>query len=98
DQVKLIHHNLYVQLNEDIRQSKTIFILSAFLMESGVKLIQEDLQYALNQGADVKILTGDYMHVTQPKALRRLLNIKGDNLEVRLWHSHGVSFDPKSFM
>ncbi|HLQ84480.1 MAG TPA: DEAD/DEAH box helicase family protein [Pseudogracilibacillus sp.] len=98
DQVKLIHHNLYVQLKEDIRQSKTIFILSAFLMESGVKLIQEDLQYALNQGADVKILTGDYMYVTQPKALRRLLNIKGDNLEVRLWHSHGVSFHPKSFM
>src|SRR5690625_2412239 len=96
--IRLITENLYEQLKTDIRESKTIFILSAFLMDSGVKLIKDDLQAALNRGADVKILTGDYMYVTQPKALRTLLQLEGQSLEVRLWNSDGVSFHPKSFL
>ncbi|HLQ73182.1 MAG TPA: DEAD/DEAH box helicase family protein [Bacillota bacterium] len=96
--ISLITHQLYEQLKEDIRSSKTIFILSAFLMNSGVRLIKDDLQYALNKGADVKILTGDYMYVTQPEALQTLLDLDGQSLEVRLWKSEGISFHPKSFL
>src|SRR5690625_2536117 len=96
--ISLHTRNLYKQLKEDIRNSSMIYILSSFLMESGIKLIFDDLKFALEKGADVKILTGDYLFVTDPKALAKLLEIKNDNLEIRMWQSEGVSFHPKSFM
>lgn len=90
--------NLYKQLKIDIRNSSMIYILSSFLMESGINVIFDDLQYALSEGADIKVLTGDYLYVTDPKALEKLLLLEGDNIEIRLWQSDGVSFHPKSFI
>ncbi|WP_156035964.1 DEAD/DEAH box helicase family protein [Virgibacillus halodenitrificans] len=90
------------QLHEEIKQamveSSTIYILSSFIMKSGVEMIFDALEHALKNGADVKILTGDYLYVTQPKALHRLLNLQQENLEIRLWQSNGVSFHPKTYI
>lgn len=97
-QLTLYTNNLYKQLREDIRQSSSIYILSSFMMKSGVEVIYDDLQFALDKGADIKILTGDYLYVTQPEALDKLLTLQSDNLELRLWRSNGISFHPKSFM
>lgn len=97
-QLTLYTNNLYKQLREDIRQSSSIYILSSFVMKSGIEVIYDDLQMALENGADIKILTGDYLYVTQPKALDKLLTLQSDNLELRLWRSNGISFHPKSFM
>lgn len=91
-------HNLLSQLREDIRNSSSIYILSSFVMYSGIRAIYDDLHYALAEGADVKILTGDYLYITQPKALQELLTLDSENLEIRLWRSSGVSFHPKSFI
>lgn len=96
--VELLTNNLYKQIKDDISKSSTIYILSSFLMKSGVEIIYEDLKQALENGADVKILTGDYLYVTQPQALFKLLTLDFDNLEIRLWRSNGVSFHPKSFI
>lgn len=90
--------NLFNQLKEDINNSSTIYILSSFIMKSGIDIIWEDLQKALNRGADVKILSGDYLYVTQPKALAKLLTLQGDTMEIRLWKSTGISFHPKAFI
>src|SRR5690625_4977397 len=97
-EITLHTNSLYKQLREDIKKSSTIYILSSFMMDSGVKVIYEDIQFALNQGADVKILTGDYLYITQPQALNRLLNLNSKDLEIRLWLSNGISFHPKSFI
>ena len=91
-------NNLLQQLREDIRKSSVIYMLSSFVMRSGVHIIYDDLQYALEQGADVKILTGDYLYITQPEALEKLLTLNEENLEIRLWKSSGISFHPKSFI
>lgn len=91
-------HNLLSQLRGDIRNSSSIYILSSFVMYSGIRAIYDDLHYALAEGADVKILTGDYLYITQPKALQELLTLDSENLEIRLWRSSGVSFHPKSFI
>ncbi|MFD1039355.1 DEAD/DEAH box helicase family protein [Virgibacillus byunsanensis] len=90
--------NLHKQLLEDIQNSSTIYILTSFIMKSGVKVIYDALQDALNNGADIKVLTGDYLYVTQPKALARLLDLEGDNLEIRLWRSNGIAFHPKTYI
>jgi len=89
---------LYQQLKKDISYSSTIYILSSFVMRSGVEVIFDDLKIALNSGADVKILTGDYLYITQPEALEKLLTLESDQLEVRLWQSSGIAFHPKSFL
>lgn len=98
DVITLHTNQLYKQIRQAIRDSTTVYILSSFIMKSGVDIIFNELQIALNNGADVKILTGDYLHVTQPHALAKLLTLAGDNLEIRLWQSDGVSFHPKSFI
>src|SRR5690625_2927594 len=98
NELSLHTNHLYKQLRKDISHSSTIYILSSFIMRSGVDVIYDDLKIALNSGADVKILTGDYLYVTQPEALRKLLILQSEQLEIRLWQSSGISFHPKSFL
>lgn len=67
-------------------------------MKSGVESIFDALFDALKHGTDIKILTGDYLYVTQPKALKRLLDLEGDNIEIRLYKSNGIAFHPKAYI
>lgn len=98
DSISLHTKNLGKQIQKEIHKSSVIYILSSFVMRSGVDVIYEDLQYALNNGADIKILTGDYLYITQPKALKKLTLLDGEGVEIRLWKSDGISFHPKSFI
>ncbi|NNU90502.1 DEAD/DEAH box helicase family protein [Anoxybacillus sp. CHMUD] len=95
--VEFIKRHLIEKLNEYIETSSTIYILTSFVMKSGVEVIKEPLQRAAERGADIKICAGDYLYVTQPEALRELITIH-PNIEVRLWKSDGVSFHPKAYL
>lgn len=66
-------------------------------MKSGVRFIKEALFQAAQNGADIKILTGDYLFVTQPEALEELLSIH-PAISIRLWNSEGRSFHPKAYI
>ena len=60
---------LLYQLKLSMAQAKQIDIIVAFLMESGVRMLLKDLKAALNRGAQIRILTGNYLGITQPSAL-----------------------------
>ena len=60
---------LYYQLKMSISKANQIDIIVSFLMESGVKMLIKDLKAALDRGAQVRILTGNYLGITQPSAL-----------------------------
>lgn len=60
---------LYYQLKVSILKADKIDIIVSFLMESGVRLILEDLIMAIKRGVRVRILTGNYLGITQPSAL-----------------------------
>ena len=75
----------------------TVDIAAAFILDSGVRLIEEHLRDVLNRGGKVRILTGDYLGVTEPEALQRLLDLPGD-FELRVYESAGVSFHPKAYI
>lgn len=94
---QLITSRLGEQLQEKIMVGKTIYILTSFSMISGVRLLEPALRFAAEQGADIKILTGDYLYITQPEALAGLLAIH-PAIEVRLWKSKGISFHPKAYL
>ncbi|NOK04045.1 DEAD/DEAH box helicase family protein [Myxococcus xanthus] len=51
-----------------------ISVLAAFVQDSGLELLRESVEAALTRGATVRILTGDYLAITQADALRRLLD------------------------
>ena len=60
---------LLYQLRESMRRAKRIDIIVSFLMESGVRMLLKDLKAALNRGVQIRILTGNYLGITQPSAL-----------------------------
>ncbi|MDT3429247.1 superfamily II DNA or RNA helicase [Paenibacillus forsythiae] len=71
--------------------------MTSFLMQSGVRLLAPHLKSALERGAEVKMLAGDYLYITQPDGLRALTAID-ERLEARLWRSMGTSFHPKAYL
>jgi HKD family nuclease len=60
---------LYYQLVGSLKKAQSVDIIVSFLMESGVKLLLKDLDSALDRGAKIRILTGNYLGITQPYAL-----------------------------
>lgn len=96
--IKLVTENVQKHIIEGIHTASTIYILTSFVMKSGVELLRPYLIAAAKRGADIKICTGDYLFVTQPEALRRLLFPEFENVEVRLWQSNGTSFHPKAYL
>ncbi len=92
-----ITRQLLPELILSLEEADTAYCLVAFILESGVSLLLPSLRAAMARGVDLKILTGDYLFVTEPHALQLLL----DHLpqaEMRLWHSHGRSFHPKAYL
>ena len=97
EHTKLITNDLQKETIHFIKHSSTIYLLSAFVMKSGVEILFPYLKAAAERGADIKILTGDYLYVTQPEALNKLSALSG-YAEIRLWKSNGKSFHPKAFI
>lgn len=85
-------------IRKEISRADGIFMLSSFLMESGVRLIEKDLQKAALRGAEIKILTGDYLYITDPAAIKRL-TLLTPAPEVRLYRTcQKTSFHPKAYL
>ncbi len=95
--IKLITENLADDLIAGMEHASAIYIMTSFVMQSGVRLMAPHLKRALDRGAEVKLLAGDYLFVTQPEGLHALRAIDS-RLEARLWRSMGTSFHPKAYL
>lgn len=89
---------LYYQLKASIRRAKKIDIIVSFLMESGVRLILSDLKAALDNGAGIRLLTGNYLGITQPSALYLIKKELGDRIDLRFYSQKDRSFHPKAYI
>lgn len=89
---------LYYQLKMSIKKAGKIDIIVSFLMESGVKMILKDLKDALGRGAKIRILTGNYLGITQPSALYLLKKELGNRIDLRFFNDKSRSFHPKSYI
>ncbi len=85
-------------LRQAIRKSKSIKMIAAFIRESGIRLILEDLKYAVNNGTKVQILTGCYLGITEPSALYLLKLCFGNSIEIRIFKHNDISFHPKTYI
>lgn len=89
---------LYYQLKISMKKAKRIDIIVSFLMESGVKLILRDLREALGRGVQVRILTGNYLGITQPSALCLIKKELGNRVDLRFYNDRKRSFHPKAYI
>jgi superfamily II DNA or RNA helicase/HKD family nuclease/predicted house-cleaning noncanonical NTP pyrophosphatase (MazG superfamily) len=72
-------------------------IAVAFVMNSGLDLIEGPALAALLRGAEVRLLTTDYLGVTEPEALERLCRWHG-RLQARVYSHERRSFHPKAYL
>mgnify|MGYP004462448329 FL=1 len=89
---------LLYQLKLSMARAKQIDIIVSFLMESGVRMLLSDLKAALHRGVRIRILTGNYLGITQPSALFLLKKELGDKVELRFYNDKNRSFHPKSYI
>ena len=89
---------LYYQLKMSMLKANKIDIIVSFLMESGVRMILKDLKTALDRGVQVRILTGNYLGITQPSALCLIKKELGNRVDLRFYNDKDRSFHPKSYI
>ncbi len=89
---------LYYQLKMSMSKASKIDIIVSFLMESGVRMILKDLEAALERGVQVRILTGNYLGITQPSALCLIKKELGNRVDLRFYNDKERSFHPKSYI
>lgn len=89
---------LYYQLKMSMLKADKIDIIVSFLMESGVRMLLKDLKAALERGAQVRILTGNYLGITQPSALCLIKKELGNKADLRFYNNKERSFHPKSYI
>lgn len=89
---------LYYQLINSLKQADDVDIVVSFLMESGVRMLLNELENALKRGAKIRILTGNYLGITQPSALYLIKHKLGKQVDLRFYNEKNRSFHPKSYM
>lgn len=96
-ELSLITENLQSTLIEQIDEATEIYIAVAFVQPSGLRLLMPAFQRAVQRGATIHFLIGDYLYITSPDALDMLLQ-QLPEAETRLFMSNGRSFHPKAYL
>ena len=96
-------------LGEELTKATTADIAVGFVMPSGLDRLGPHLRDFLARSGRLRLLTGDYLGVTEPDALTRLLDLEGDR-QLRVFetaHPSGpehpgkpapLSFHPKAYI
>ncbi|NLE79673.1 MAG: DEAD/DEAH box helicase family protein [Rhodococcus sp.] len=79
-----------------------IDLLVSFVMRSGISLIAQRVDEALARGAHIRLLTTDYLQITDTAALGFFLDRLSDGpvgrLEARVFSDPTTSFHPKAYI
>ena len=73
-------------------------LIVSFIKESGIRLILEDLKQAARRNAEIRILCGSYLGITEPAALSMLFHELPKRVQIRFYMESRRSFHPKSYL
>lgn len=90
--------HLYFLLLHSFQKADSVDIIVSFLMESGVNMLIKHLGNALKRGAKIRILTGNYLGITQPSALYLIKRKLGNQIDLRFYNEKNRLFHPKSYI
>ncbi|AEY00886.1 DEAD-box ATP dependent DNA helicase [Oceanimonas sp. GK1] len=80
-------------------KGSAITMAVSFIRQSGLSLLQDALSEALGRGVELRVLTSDYLDVTEPVALRELMLLVERGADVRIYQSSGeAGFHLKSYL
>ena len=92
-------------LSGAINRASEVDLAVAFVKTTGLRLLLPDLHSALQgdveskrQPARVRVLTSDYLDVTDPEALRLLMLLQEHGAQVKVYESAGSSFHLKAYL
>lgn len=85
-------------LLEAIFYADEIELAVAFTKITGLRLIFDALAEALERGKSLKVLTTDYLNVTDPEVLLQLMLLSELRADVRIFESAGESFHLKAYI
>lgn len=88
---------LFEHLKRHIDGAKHVDLAVAFAVDSGVAMLEPYLQDLLDRGGELRVVVGDYFGVTEPTALRRLMDLDGQ-IERFIYETRGGSFHPKAWV
>jgi HKD family nuclease len=70
-------------------------------MWSGIERLWPHLVDLVDRGGQLRLLTGDYLDITEPAALQRMLDLKAAHpsaVQLRVFAEAGTSFHPKAYI
>jgi len=81
------------------REAVAIDMVVSFVRSSGLRAIEGDLLDARDRGIKIRILTGDYLDITEVEALNLLMDWSTDGkISTFVYEGEGESFHPKSYI
>ncbi len=92
------------QLIHAIKHASEIEIAVSFIRQSGIELLLPALNEAIerkiqqNQPLRLRILTSDYLGITDPIALRELIALSGNGVELKVFETDKQGFHMKSYL
>ena len=88
---------LHAHLRPLIDQAQSVDLTVSFLMASGVRMVIPHLRDLLERGGRLRLLTGDYLDVTEPSALRLVSDLEHDR-QLYIFQADQIPFHPKAWM
>ncbi|MGB9812181.1 MAG: phospholipase D-like domain-containing protein [Thermovenabulum sp.] len=92
------NENFLIELKKSFSKAIEINLIVSFLLESGVRLIIEDLVEARKRNCPISIITGRYLNITQPSALYLIKDRLGDYVDLRFFKNDNIPFHPKAYI
>ena len=94
-------HHFLPKLCQAIKAADQVDMAVAFVKTTGLNLLFPDLVNALQRTPDpthIRILTSDYLDITDTEALRKLVLLHDHGAQVRVYQSKGSSFHLKAYL
>ncbi|RAU22708.1 DEAD/DEAH box helicase [Paramagnetospirillum kuznetsovii] len=98
-------HPFLPQLCAAMAQADEIDLAVAFIKTTGLRLLLQDLHAALGldearsrRPARLRVVTSDYLDVTDPDALRLLMLMQENGAQIRIFEANGTSFHMKAYL
>ena len=95
------HDPLLDLLIQDLDRARRADLAVAFVLDSGAKILYPHLEDLLSRGGTLRLLTGDYLQASEPRALRRLLDLQTEfptAVSLHVYETRSGSFHPKAYV
>ena len=92
---KLQFRNFFTYLKQELLSCKKFYFIVSFIRYSGIQLLISVLDELEEKGVCGEIITSVYLNITDPKALKKLLEYK--NIKVKIYNNSSESFHTKAY-